>query len=715
MNLSEALDAALPELPKSRLSSRFAPRLDPDLVIREDILDGMPSISVLQRSSASFARLTPVQWSLIQLFDGARTYEEISELSFEQNGSAFSPDELREFADGIESCGFWYKSPQEKNLAMSEKLAAHRCRRSHGAGMSLAHISFSAWDPDRYLTALDNAVGRFIYNRWFALFAIALFIFEASVFASHWKTFGPDVHLYYQFTEKSFTDLVEFWALFFVLGFVHETAHGLSCKHYGGQVHSMGFLLLYLTPCFYCDITEVWVSATRMQRLIAIIAGIWIELVLCGFATLVWTNTTPGQWQHDFCYKIMLLTGVAVVVLNVNPLLKLDGYYFLTEWIRIPDLKERSTGFVSASVQRYVFRMPVEIPMVSIKQVPLMVVYALASGAYSYIMVFTVLGFAYNVFNHWFAEQAIVPAGIMAFLMFRSRLRTLRKFIMSWYHLHADRGVLRATPVRLLIAAVILVLLFTPIWRDREDAYFLVEPAQTAVIHASVPSKIHAVYVREGQSVAAGQVLARSGSVDVTGEGAASRAELASSHEQLAQAEIAHTGLGEAVSAEEGAERNSLIAHEQQARLQLVAPFAGTVLTSDPESLTNRVVAQGEPLLKIGDTSRLIARVFLPEPEMERIRAGDEVSLRVPAKWGEMRGALGSIQGPANELPTGIIEAQQFAGTKLSSFYTSIVPLGTAFDLKPGMSGRAKVFGVRRSVASRVLASVASLLRMHFW
>ena len=44
-----------------------------------------------------------------------------------------------------------------------------------------------------------------------------------------------------------------------VIGFVHESAHGLTCKHYGGEVHSMGLMFLYFTPCFYVDVTESWV------------------------------------------------------------------------------------------------------------------------------------------------------------------------------------------------------------------------------------------------------------------------------------------------------------------------------------------------------------------------------------------------------------------------------------------------------------------------
>jgi hypothetical protein len=32
-----------------------------------------------------------------------------------------------------------------------------------------------------------------------------------------------------------------------------------------------------------------------------------------------------------------------------------------------------------------------------------------------------------------------------------------------------------------------------------------------------------------------------------------------------------------------------------------------------------------------------------------------------------------------------------------------------------GMSGRAKIFGRRRSLASRIMTSLSNLLRAHFW
>ena len=155
---------------------------------------------------------------------------------------------------------------------------------------------------------------------------------------------GPDTAMFFNFAQKNFDDLARFWILIMIVGFIHESAHGLTCKHYGGQVHSMGLMFLYLTPCFFVDVTESWVSATKIQRLATIIAGIWIELVVCGIAMAFWLHAPAGSWFHKLMYEFILLTGIAAVIINLNPLLKLDGYYFLTEIIEIPELKERSSS-----------------------------------------------------------------------------------------------------------------------------------------------------------------------------------------------------------------------------------------------------------------------------------------------------------------------------------------------------------------------------------
>jgi putative peptide zinc metalloprotease protein len=716
MNLSEALDAALPEIPRSRLSRKNPPRVDPDLIIREDVVDGEPMISVYQRSTANLMRLKPTQWQLACLFDGVRSYEEIAAAFGAESGTPLGADEVRTFAENMDEGGFWYKNPQEKNIAMNEKLAAQRSRRAEsGSSFNVAHISFSAWDPDRYLSRLDQTIGKYVYNRWMTLFAVLLILLQIVVFITKWSLIGPDLVLYFNFSKKTSSDLVEYWLLLFAVGFIHETAHGLTCKHFGGEVHSMGFMFLYFTPCFYVDVTETWVSASRLERMATVVAGIWSELLLCGIATIIWLNTQPGEWIHDFCYKLILLAGLAVVAINLNPLIKLDGYYLFAEWLRIPDLKERSTAFVIAGVQRHILRLPVDVPVVSRRRVPLFVLYALASGVYSYLLLVLFVIFSYNILFHWFAELALVPTALLAVLIFRSRLIGVRNFALGLIRSKAADGTLRLTPLRALVAIALLVLLFVPIARDREDAWFVIEPSETHEVHAGVAGRVLAVYVKEGDAVESGQVMARLQSLNAASAGEEAEAQVAASQAHVFNAELQHSGLGPALAGQQAAQRSSTIAREESAQLAVTAPAAGVVATREPEGLLNRDVTTGETLLTIVDPTRLVARLFVPVSEMDHLRLGDTVSLQLPSHFSEIHGRLGTMEGSAMPLPPGLVASQDYKGMVLPTFYTTRMPLGASSGVRPGMSGEAKIFGKRRSLAGRMVTVFGNVLRTHFW
>ncbi len=533
------------------------------------------------------------------LFDGTRSYEEIAELYEQQSGVPVSAEETRAFAENMEECDFWYKTLQEKNLRLSERLSAHRGRRAQQKSkLNLVHISFSAWDPDRYLTWMDQHLGRYIYNRWSVLGALLLFVYETFVFISHWSIFGPDIPLYFNFTHKSLYDVAEFWLLLFGLGFIHETAHGLTCKHYGGQVHSMGLMFLYLTPAFFVDCSESWVTASRVQRLATIVAGMWVELTICGLATIGWLNTSAGNWLHDFLYKIMLITGLALVVMNLNPLLKLDGYYLLTEWMGIPELKERSTAFVSGWFQNKVLRLPVVVPSIPRRRVVLFVAYALISGAYSYLMLYFVIRLCFNVSAKFLAEFALIPAGALAFAMFRGRLHSLSGLIgQVWRRTFGDG--FRMRPRTIIAAAALLCLLFVPLWRDRENAFFVVEPARPATLHAAVTGNVNAVLVREGQFVHTGEPLLQMVSANASSMQSGAVAATSNARYQAFESELRGQSVGTAAADQEAAVRSRTLAHDAQSSLLITAPFNGIVLTEDPGSLLSQSVSSGQSLLTL--------------------------------------------------------------------------------------------------------------------
>ena len=56
---------------------------------------------------------------------------------------------------------------------------------------------------------------------------------------------------------------------------LHEFGHGLSCKHYGGECHEMGFMLLVLTPCLYCNVSDSWMLPNRWHRAAIGAAGMY--------------------------------------------------------------------------------------------------------------------------------------------------------------------------------------------------------------------------------------------------------------------------------------------------------------------------------------------------------------------------------------------------------------------------------------------------------
>lgn len=715
MNLSEAFDAALPELPKTRFSRNKPPCLDPELIVRETTLDGEPSLAVYQRSRANFFRFPPAQWELVLLFDGVRSFQEIADTYSESTGVPLAPEDVRSFAESMDSLDFWYKSPQEKNIALNEKLMAQRSRRAQQKSkINLAHISFSAWDPDRYLTFLDAKIGRYVFSEWCTAAAVLLFLFEVIVFAVKWNVIGPDIPLYYNFTNKGLGDLAEFWILFLLIGFVHESAHGLTCRHYGGEVHSMGLMFLYLTPAFYVDVTESWISGNRSQRLATIIAGIWIEMVLCGIAILVWTSTLPGDWLHDFCYKIILLTGIAVVAINMNPLIKLDGYYFLTEFIGIPDLKERSTAFLVGWVQRHLFRMRVEVPVVPRRRIALFVAYAFLSGAYSYLLLLTVVRFSYNITYQWLADFAIVPAGVLLFAVFRSRLRSL--FIFSSEFIRQRRenwgGI---QPSHAVIVGVVAFILFVPLWRDREGAFFTVEPERTATLNSSSPGKIIEVLVAEGQQVAEGQPLALLSSDAVSSLQADSAEQTALAKFHAFDAEVRRQSVAGSSAEIAGAKRSSEFAEASGGHLLLTAPWSGIVTTEDPASLLGRSLGSGQPVITVADDSRLRVRLYIPALELVHIPMPAEVSLMPAGAFRPMRTHLVSVDGKAANMPQGILAAQSYKGISAPTFYSSRIDLPQSTALRMGMSGEAIIFGKRQSVAMRIASSAWSLVRARIW
>ncbi len=403
------------------------PKLRSDLRISEQHIAGETSFVIKIVESASYNRYGAFEYELLKLFDGTRTPAEVAaEMTVRHPDTPVPENDILEFYDSTES-SLWERSIGEKNLAVLERIRDERKTRIDQS--SLLYIYFKAWNPNRTLARMEPFL-RWIYTPGFVVFSTIIFIAAMSILAGDWSRIQKDTEDLYSFSGKSAYDIWAFWVIMLTIGCIHEFGHGLTCKHFGGDVTQMGFLLIYFTPAFYTDTTDILLFESTAPREFVIFAGIWVELVICSLATFVWALSVPGSIINDLAYKTLLLSGISGALLNLNPLIKADGYYAISQFLRIDSLREDSFAFSRAWFQRYILRRKVDLPAASRRNRRVFLLFGAAAITYSTALLYLVLTFVNNIFVSRMGEWGYVATAVVLYLMFRKsrRHRPCRRF-----------------------------------------------------------------------------------------------------------------------------------------------------------------------------------------------------------------------------------------------------------------------------------------------
>lgn len=699
MNLTRALEVALPDIPARKLAESY-PRLDPGTTHREHIEDGKPMVRIYVPSSGGMYTFQPRDWQLAQLFDGKRSYAEIAELFSQQSGTQYDVESVREFGGDLEAGDFWFKTAQEKNILYLQQSLEERRKRlkTRSKWADLSEVTFPAFNPDWFFTWIYRYTA-WIYQMWFTVLSVIGFAITAGITFTHWQEIGRDTLEFYNFANRTWGDLAALYLLGLFVVALHESAHAHACKHFGGRVPAMGFALVYLTPAFYTDTTEGSVKGTRPQRLVISLAGIWSELMLCSIATPIWWATPPDSMVHYCAYFIMMLTGIMSVVVNWNPLIKLDGYQMLCEIVGIADLKEDSTAYVSAWVKKNIWQLPVEVPFVPKKRRLGFAAYALLSGAYSYTVLYIVARFAGNIVRNFSPEWGFIPELGVAFLVFRSRIRLLVNFMKFFYLDKKDRILAWFTPKHTAAAAGVAVLLAgIPFWHESVSGRFVLEPQKKAVVRAHVPGMVSRLYVEEGQRVEKGSLLAELRNLPLESEYENLRARLMTASERARAASLKYADYGAAMQQREQLSEQLKNLAEQNAELEVSSPVGGTVLTPKVRELLGSYLPAGHEILEIADLSQLRGRIYISEYDLSKVRTGAEAHLLADGKFRPTEGTVAAIAARPTEMQGENEGANQLKGLNPPHFYlTEIEVDNTKGELHPGDEGVAKVYGRRRS------------------
>jgi putative peptide zinc metalloprotease protein len=490
--------------------------------------------------------------------------------------------------------------------------------------------------------------------------------------------------------------------LLFVVSGVHEFGHGLTCKHFGGDVHQMGLLLIYFTPAFFTDCSEMYMFDRTSKRLWTIFAGIWIELVTCGVATFVWYFSPPGSLIGDLGYKTLLLTGVSGVFFNLNPLMKFDGYYALSQYLEIDNLYDDAFAYLKGWLRRNLFRQDVDLPALSRRRRWIFISYALGAFAYSTMILVIVAVFVKNVFTSRLGAWGYVLTAGVVYLLVRKRirgwaptvragLREAKEKLMAW----------RMKRWQWAGAAVVVGLLTLPSTALKITTDFVLEPGERAEVRARVPGYISQVLAREGDSLQAGEVIAVLRNPDLEARLAVLELKM-----KLAERSLLAARAGSDLRAIQKATQEwlRLQAEEAEARakcaeLILRAPIAGTATSRQFEQRVGDYLDEGALLTVIANRRMMRARVLVLDRELEDVTPGPRVKLNVRAY--PFRTFYGRVEkilpAAAPDRPVAELTRPERAGQDLTNYFAVVLEFPNQDGvLREGMTGTAKIYTNRR-------------------
>jgi putative peptide zinc metalloprotease protein len=480
-----------------------------DLVIRP--LGERGPYVVKDPRTGAYYHLGDEEHFLLTQLDGRRDAETVRATFAERFGQPLSDEELHEFLDMARAQGLLQASaaggPQ---TAIPPPAPPDRDRGP--LGLRILYWRKSLFDPDRLFTWLAPRIGFFWTPAFLVVSAGCIVLAAALLWANR-----QDVTTSLLGVLRWETAPLAWLVLLFVTT-CHEFAHGLTCKRHGGEVHEVGFLMIFFMPCFYCNVSDAWLFPEKSKRLWVTLAGGYFELFLWALAVFVWRVTTPDTLVNYLAFVVLSACGVQTLF-NFNPLLKLDGYYLLSDWAEVPNLQQRAGAYVKGWLRRLLWGAARPEPD---PRGRFLVIYGLVSWLYSLVFLVLSLVALGHVLGARWGLLGLAAAALLALLSLRGLLHGVTAGeVRTMILLRHKRTVIWV----LLLAGVPTALCLVRV-EDRAGGAFQVRPAVRAELRAPVAGFLQAVSYDEGDRVSPGAVVARLEVPDLPSRVAQKRAEV---------------------------------------------------------------------------------------------------------------------------------------------------------------------------------------------
>jgi len=676
------------------------PKLRGDLVIRKVAEGDDVAYTVCDSHRDKYFRIDPYTRLVAIQLDGKRSLTEVSRLCQEAMPyNDFSLPVVEEAVQDLDAMGV-LENPYTKNLLLLERARASRPRiTDFFQNMLLWKVG--VWDPDPLLARTVGRVG-WLFRPSLAIFVAAGLVWCTFLVFVNRHRLDFDLLRLLVGKDGGAMGLVGFLLILTVVGAIHEFGHAYSCKHFGGSVHRMGFMLMYFSPCFFVDVSQSMLFENRWQRIWVAMAGIFFESFITIAAAVVWWITPIDLQINDIAYRVMIYGLIVGVLLNLNPLLKFDGYFVLSDLLQIGELRERSAAYVRERLIRPFKRDRKPEPVLGVRRRRAYLTYGFVTLAYSAIVIVCFFEWLRVTLVGAFAEVGFIAFAAMVGMFIRRPVR--RAF--SQARSLARRPIRAILPwaLAILFLAVLAQIIHTPGYVQTRAS--LISPSRE-VVRAEGPGRVAAVFAREGDRVLPGQVVAV-----LENDSVLAAWEEARSGTKAGAIELARAVEGDDAARYAGAagRHGAALAEEAnqvhaRARLALASRAGGIVVSPRTEEHLGVRLESGDTLLVIADDRALLLECVVNEHDIGDIEPGQRLTFRTRGDPG--RRITGSVE---QILPL----APQEPGVRIR-FRVRCSLNQPPTGLRLGESGFARIEVARWNLYERMARAWARFVRADFW
>lgn len=598
-------------------------QLRDDLTVEMREYGGKPVYIFEDELNSRFYRVGLAEYTFLSMLNGRTTFAD----ALGRTASVMKQDALNE----QEAAGLcrWVVESQLASTAASGtsqrlfELTEDAVWKARKSQLNPMYQKLPLFNPNNAMGILNATFGWF-FSRQFAVFWMIVVAAGLWSVATDWARFSAT-----QIQVVSQGNWI--WLVLTWLGLrvVHEAAHGIACRRYGGHVREAGIMLILFAPMPYVDVTSIWRLDSKWKRMVVSAAGMYLELFIMGLACLVWSQTQSPLVQQN-AMNVILSAGLTTVLFNANPLMRFDGYHILADYLEMPNLATHGQQSFHQFCRHWALGLPTSKTEWPEGRDKLVFVYGV--GAFVWRIVIAV-GIILSADTLYYGAGIVMAVLAIVVGMVLPAYKLIKFIAVGTETEQPDRAHF-ALVCCLGLMLIGGTLAFAP-WYAKVRAPALVDYYPLAEVRTPVGGFVEQVLVENGQSVAAGDLLIVLSNRDLHSQAV----EVETQRQQSIQRALAYRNNEEIAAWQAETENTRSLEirskqlEEKLAALNVVAPTAGVVIHGELNSLQGNYVHAGDALVSIGnlDDKQVVAMISQSDIGDFRAQQGEAVDVHV---WG---------------------------------------------------------------------------------